>query len=194
MADVEALQAEIAALKEALEREKLKSTPQREPSGASPVNQPQQIFVSHDRRIEQFSDKPLKASDVSAEEWIADVRGHLARKRLSKQAAQAFVLDHLSGKAKREVLGRGPAIKSCEDVFAVLLKVFGDGESLAHLQQAFFSYVQGEEEDVVACSLELVSLYDRICRLDPSFTSCREGNLKGRLAEAVKDERLKREL
>ena len=46
----------------------------------------------------------------------------------------------------------------------------------------------------VGLSLKLVEMYDRICRIDPTYVPCRVGTLKGRLAEAARDEGLRREL
>ena len=72
--------------------------------------------------------------------------------------------------------------------------MFGDGDTLPTLQQTFFSFQQGEKEDLLGLSLKLVEMYDRICRIDPTYVPCREGTLKGRLAEAARDEGLRREL
>ena len=81
-----------------------------------------------------------------------------------------------------------------EQIFAVLLRVFGDGNSLPQLQQQFFSYRQKEGEDLVSCSLHLVRLFDRIVQLDSSFKPGRDAQLKSRLAEAVREENLRTEL
>ena len=47
---------------------------------------------------------------------------------------------------------------------------------------------------MLGLSLKLVEMYDRICRIDPTYMPCREGTLKGRLAEVARDEGLRREL
>ncbi|XP_071821167.1 uncharacterized protein [Apostichopus japonicus] len=153
------------------------------------------MYISHDRRLERFKDRPQKPGDQTIAEWVADVRRQMASRGMTMGEQPAYILDHLAGKARKEIVGRGDAItKDAEKIFQVLLKVFGDGESLALLQQQFFSYRQREEEDLVTCSLELVDLYDRIVALDSSFSTCKESNLKGRLAESVRDEGLRREL
>ena len=73
--------------------------------------------------------------------------------------------------------------------------MFGDGDTLPTLQQKFFSYQEGEKKDPLGLSLKLVEMYDRICRIDPTYVPCRGGGaLKGRLAEAARDEGLRREL
>ncbi|KAK2552973.1 hypothetical protein P5673_025684 [Acropora cervicornis] len=81
-----------------------------------------------------------------------------------------------------------------EQIFAVLLRVFGDGDSLPQLQQQFFSYRQKEGEDLVSCSLHLLQLFDRIVQLDSSFKPGRDAQLKSRLAEAVREKNLRTEL
>ena len=81
-----------------------------------------------------------------------------------------------------------------EEIFRVLLKVFGDGDTLPQLQQKFFSYRQGPKEDLLTCSLELVELFTWMAKLDESCKATKGKTLKGRLAEAVRDEGLQREL
>jgi hypothetical protein len=104
------------------------------------------------------------------------------------------LIDHLSGKARQEVLGRGEEIKGKpEDILKVLLRVFGDGDQLPMLLQRFYSLKQGAD-DIVTCSLNMVELFDRMSELDPTLKSRRNESLKGRFAETVNDEGLKREL
>ena len=78
MTEVAALQAEVEALKEALEREKLKGVkepPDREPEASVPSR----LFVSQDREIPQFLDRPLSTGGMSVTDWIADVQGYIKR-------------------------------------------------------------------------------------------------------------------
>ena len=105
------------------------------------------------------------------------------------------MIEHLGGNARREVTGRGVSVSTDPmKIFAVLLRVFGDGDSLPQIQQQFYSYKQREGEDLVACSLELVKLFDRITQLDPSFLPGRDSQLKNRLAEAVIKDSLRTKL
>ncbi|CAC5418357.1 unnamed protein product [Mytilus coruscus] len=90
-----------------------------------------------------------------------------------------FMVDNLAGKARQEILGRGDSTsKDPEEIIKILLKVFGDGDNLPMLQQRFYAYHQ-QEEDLISCSLNMVEL---------------DAALKGRFAESVKDEGLRREL
>ena len=59
----------------------------------------------------------------------------LATRKLEPAAHAAFVMDHLSGNARQEILGRGIGIRNDPGVILeVLLRVFGDGDTLPTLQ------------------------------------------------------------
>ena len=153
------------------------------------------VYMSSSRKLDRFYDKPRKVGDLSVEDWIQDAQSVITSRKLEANEEAAFVIEHLAGKARREILGRGADIKSKPDkIFAVLARVFGNGDSLPQLQQRFFAYKQSDEEDFITCSLELVNLYDRIVQLDSSFKPGRESQLKSRLAEAVNDENVRMEL
>ena len=159
------------------------------------TDQPSIVYLSQGRRLDRFCDRPTKKGDPSVHEWIRDMKSHIQLRKLDPLSQSSLILNHLGGKARREIVGRGKDLqKQPKGIFEVLIRVFGDGDTLTQLQQRFYQYRQGENEDLVSCSLELVELYDRICDLDGSFKSNRERSLKGRLAEAVKDEALRREL
>ena len=154
-----------------------------------------QVVVSHGRRLEVFRERPSKPDGMTVQEWISDVRSQLALHQWAPKKQAAFIQDHLGGNAKKEILGRGSAVAdNPEKILAALEKVFGDGDTLPLLQQQFFSYRQKPKEDLIECSLRLVELYDRIIKFDAAYGSCRDSSLKGRLAEAVLDEGLQREL
>ena len=131
---------------------------------------------------------------MTVQEWVADIKGHLASRQLPPSDQAAFILDHLVGKARQEILGRGDEVsRDPKRILDILTRVFGDGDTLPLQQQRFFAYRQSKE-DLLSCSLALVALYDRIFEQDPSFRSCHNSSRKGRLAEAVEDEGLRREL
>ncbi|XP_022110976.1 uncharacterized protein LOC110990338 [Acanthaster planci] len=194
--ELEELRKELEAVKAALQAHEKSavgssSTPSSTPSSTAP----KQIYVASGRRLERFRNAPEKSGDPSIREWVSDVRGQLASRQLTTEEGASFILDHLAGKARQEVLGRGDEVAAePEEIFRVLLKVFGDGDTLPQLQQKFFSYRQGPQEDLLTCSLELVELFTRMAKLDEACEASRERTLKGRLAEAVRDEGLQREL
>ena len=153
------------------------------------------VYVAQSRKLERFRGRPVKTTDPTVEEWIEDAKASSDSKGLTKEQTSLYLVEHLAGDARREILGRGDEIKSNpEQIYAVLLRVFGDGDSLPQLQQQFFSYRQREGEDLVSLSLHLVQLFDRIVQLDSSFKPGRDSQLKNRLAEAVRDDNTRTEL
>ena len=68
----------------------------------------QVIYVSQNRRVERFRDRPRNQSEQGILDWIADVKSHLAGRKLSTDEQAAYILDHLAGKARLEIQGRGP--------------------------------------------------------------------------------------
>lgn len=156
--------------------------------------EPRPIMMLSGRRLDRFRDRPSTSSDPTISEWVADMRSQAATRKFTDPDFASFLIDNLAGKARQEILGRGDAVKNNpEAIIKVLFKVFGDGDNLPLLQQRFYAYKQ-KDEDLVTCSLNMVEIYDKIVQLDASFGACRDASLKGRFAEAVKDESLKREL
>lgn len=153
------------------------------------------VYVSQSRKIDKFRGRPLKSSDPGVEDWIADAKAACHSRGLGTKEQAAYIIEHLGGDARLEVLGRGEAIKTDpSQIFTVLLRVFGDGDSLPQQQQLFYSYKQREGDSLVTCSLALVKIFDRITQLEPSFLPGRDTQLKNRLAEAVIDDSLRTEL
>jgi len=151
------------------------------------------LYVSQPRRVDRFRDRPEKVSDPSIQEWVADARASMDARKLGGMERRAFLIENLGGKARQEILGRGDSLDG-EEILTILVKVFGEGDTLPQVQQKFFAYQQGDGEDLLACSLALVRLYGQIEKLDSSYKSGRDAALKGRLAEAVADQGLQREL
>ncbi|CAC5418399.1 unnamed protein product [Mytilus coruscus] len=175
-------------VKEQEEKMKKQDTVTNAPDSVKPV------VMMNPRRVDRFRDRPTSSSDPSITEWVSDVRTQAAYRKLNKTDFAVFMVDNLAGKARQEILGRGDSTsKDPEEIIKILLKVFGDGDNLPMLQQRFYAYHQ-QEEDLISCSLNMVELYDKIIQHDASFAACRDAALKGRFAESVKDEGLRREL
>ena len=119
-------------------------------------------------------------------------KGRLEVIKGTREERATFVIEHLGGKARQAILGRGSGTCcSPEAIFSVLQKTFGDGDKLPLIQQRFYSFQQGSR-DLISCSLELVSLYDRMSDFDSSTLKARRDlALKERLAEAVGDRLLR---
>ena len=138
----------------------------------------------------------MHASDPTIEEWIRDVEGQLCSRKLEGEQAIVFVLDHLAGKARLEMLGRfdNAGKTKVEDIFEALRNTFGDGDTKPQLLQKFFSNTQQSNEDLITLSLKLLEMFDRIAKDDENFSTSKMVILKDRLAESVRDEDLRREL
>ena len=152
------------------------------------------VVVLPTTRLEKFRGRPESATDPSVREWVSDIRGQAKARNLSAADFANLIISHLAGEARKEIAGRDDQVRADpEEIIKALLKVFGGDDELPVLQQRFYAYEQGHDE-LLTCSLNLVDLYDRIVEKDESFRACREPSLKGRFAEAVNDEALKREL
>lgn len=157
----------------------------------------QRVVVTDRSRIPRFADKPRDSGDITLRDWLDEMRSAISWRGLSGPSEAAFVLEHLGGKARREIMGRGGIKLSADQIFSFLELVFGDGNSLARLQSQFYSYKQAADEDLLTCSHNLVTLADRIEACDKNdftFAGQKRAILKDRLAEAVADSGLRREL
>ena len=187
--EVESLRAALAEAKQSENDEPKKSDVETRTSTIKP------IYIAPGRRLETFQGRPTHPSDQSVYDWILGVKTQLELRGLVGKEAATFIREHLVGDARREVNGRGAKVlEDPGEIFDVLARVFGDGNTLPQLQQKFYSFQQGNGQDLLACSLQLVEMYDRMVTLDKSNESQRENALKNRFAEAVRDESLKREL
>jgi hypothetical protein len=162
-------------------------------SSTAGINTQQSVVVTQGRRFERLRGRPERAGDPDVAEWVADMRYHLAGNQMSKMAACALIMEHLRGKARVEISGRGIR-DDPEAVFRALLQTFGDGSDLATLQERLYQCRQSRGESLVDCSLKLVELYMRIADKDPAYESRRDQTLKERLAAAATDSSVAREI
>jgi len=148
------------------------------------------------RRLERFKGHPDKLSDPTVQEWVADARAVLATYQGEKKDKASFLLQHLAGNARVEIRARPAVEDDPERILDIIERTFGDGDGddLPKLQEKFYTFRQESSMDLLACSLELVQLHDKIVKKEPSLKASKEATLKGRLAEAVRDEGLRREL
>ena len=148
------------------------------------------------RRLERFRGHPDKSSDPAVQEWVADARAILRSYQGTDEDKASFLLQHLTGNARVEISARPEVEKDPIKILDTITKTFGDGvdDDLPKLQERFYTFRQEPSMDLLACSLELVQLHDKIVEVEPSLKSSKETTLKGRLAEAVRDEGLRREL
>ena len=203
--DVDELKKEVESLKAALleANKNIKAgpaTPKDDDPSAAPEEEDAKvtmkpIYISPGRRLEVFQGKPTRPTDHSARDWAASMRAQLELRGMTSKDGAAFIKEHLAGDARREILGRGKVVSEGPvQILDILIKVFGDGNTLPQLQQQFYSFQQGNGQDILGCSLQLLEIFDRIVDLDSTQEAHRESALKGRFAEAVRDEALRRKL
>ena len=91
-------------------------------------------------------------------------------------------------------MGRSDEIKDDPDkIFTALKTTFGEGDTTPQLLLKFFSHKQGTE-DLVTCSINLLETFEKVAKVDKTFKDGKHSILKDRLAEALKDDGLGREL
>ena len=177
-------------------REELRHLQNKESHHQSPpaVAEARPLYVTS-RKLEKFRDRPKSTTGITAHEWISDMQAHLDGQSMSKSQTAAVTMEHLAGTARLEVQGRGTSVTSDpQQIFAVLRKVFGDGDSLGQLMSRFFAFQQKPGVDLLGTSLELLVIFQRMAELDPNMESKRDQMLKDRLADVVLDEGLQREI
>ena len=81
------------------------------------------LYISPGRRLEIFHGKPTKSSDIGVREWISDVRAQLELRSLNEKEGAAFVKEHLSGEARKEISGRGESVSNDPEKIFEILKV-----------------------------------------------------------------------
>ncbi|XP_046574073.1 uncharacterized protein LOC124282150 [Haliotis rubra] len=153
------------------------------------------LVISTGRQLPRFKDKPLRAGDTTLEEWISDMKVSAETRKLSEEDYAVLLCDNLGGRARQEILARGPDTrKSPWQIIKTLRKVFGEGNDLPAAQHRFYSYRQAAGSDLVTTSLDLIELYDKIVEIDSTFHGMKEMALKGQLAESAYHEVQRREI
>ncbi len=152
------------------------------------------VYITKDTaRIPKLRGAPKKEEDIEVDEWIDDVRRHLAASRFCTQEKVEFILQHLGGAAKCEVKFRTDSQKATpESILGMIQTVFGDPESVSTLQEAFWRRNQKPNESILDYSLELLKLHRSILKKDKHFGG--NSMLKGKFTEGVREDFLRREL
>lgn len=126
---------------------------------ASPYRdpQPQQMWTS-------IPPPPLPHFDGTGpvETFIEEARRVVKAHRLEPSIAAEFIIRHLRGSARDEILARGASTP--QDIFDALNKAFGDDRSLPCLVQAFHRRQQGLGESVLDYGLALEAIANKANR------------------------------
>ena len=133
---------------------------------------------------------PRFNGDDPVEDFLLEARRTMASYNFKPSAAADFVIRHLDGPAKREVLNRDP--KTPEDVFKILEDIFGDRRDLQILLQSFHSRRQGFGEGVLEYSHALQALASRVRRMRPNDIS--EESLRDKFVDGLQPSALRKDV
>lgn len=178
-------------------REKLEAatTGQHEPA-AVPVA-PGMVYIQRERKLPMFSGPPKESAGLEAEEWVLDMRAHLAtRGDLAEVKKAGIVLDHLEGRPRREMRHREEECKTAEGIYKVVLNLFsraGVGTTISGLKEKFFIRKQGHDESLLDYSHALLQLQSQVKARNPNRPLV-DLELKETFASGLLDNQLRRDL
>ena len=148
------------------------------------------LMPTREKKIPKFTE------DNDVEEWVRNVRLYISRKIFTTEEERVdFVLEHLDKNPKTEVRFRiNPVRASAEDIFGILVDIYGIQESFLELQQDFYCRNQKPEESLDDYSHVLMKKLVAIEKKNPAIINDVDTILQQRFAEGVIDNGLKREL
>ena len=144
-----------------------------------------------------YREKKFAKFDGSGDviDWTSNIFGYVTSRFKDEELKVDYIIDHLDGKAKREIKYRTlDASTSAEDVVQMLIEVFGDKDRAIQVQQEFYSRVQTKEESVEDYAYALTDLVIKMKKLGIKHAYPADQILKERFAEGVIDVNLRREL
>lgn len=152
------------------------------------------VFINKDRKLQKFSGRPTKETDLQIEDWIEDAGYHM-RSMPGKAVQLEFLFDHLQGQARDEVRVLPEKDRNTPDkIFDILRILFQDEDTVAQIQQSFYQRVQRAGESLQQYSLVLMKIIDRLIKKQKGAIGDKELMLKERFIDGVKDLQLKREM
>ena len=85
--------------------------PHDDQSTARHTTQSQILYLTQGRKLDRFKRKPEKSTDPLVEEWVEDAEAAMTSRRLGGVERAAFLMEHLTGQARREILRRGQGVQ-----------------------------------------------------------------------------------
>lgn len=143
-------------------------------------------------KLVYYKPEKLRNYDGSSEvtEWIEDCKSAFSEGYSEKEKV-SFVLNHLSGQAKREVRLHGTKAKP-DQIFTILLENFGGLQLLSAAQRNFFERVQQPGESVREFSLSLSDLMNVTKKI--KSTGSEDEVLRDHFISGLNDSVLRKEL
>ena len=148
------------------------------------TNEVEVLYNSTRKEMPTFSG----ARGERLEEWVEAVELHLVNTRYPKAQRSAFLLEHISGDALRELRCEGLSAKSeWSSLVDLLRQCYGKRRPK---WGDFYSIVQRVDQSLAELSLEL---RERYAELVPDSAQRKKELLKERMSEAVREVSLKDE-
>lgn len=150
------------------------------------------IVVSRDKKPKRFSGT---GKDCNVLDWIVDIKCFLGSRPYTDPEKVEHVLECLEHPAKTEVKFQLDVKNTnVDEIFSVLTKTFGIGESSIELERKFFDRNQKCNETLTDYSYALMELITPLQQLEDRFKVNQDKFLKEKLADGVHNLGLKREL
>jgi hypothetical protein len=145
----------------------------------------------------QYKEKKFKKFNGEGDvmEWTTEVLKYVSTRFQSDAVRIDFIIDHLEGKAKREIKYRLMDVSTTADnLVAMLIDTFGDRDQVIKLQQTFYSRMQQPGESVEDYAYALTDLVVKMRNAGVKLAYTKDQILKERFADGVEDVNLRREL
>jgi len=151
------------------------------------------VYVSRERHVDKFSGVPSK-DKYDAEQWCREVSRYIDTRVWDDKEKVDFILEHLLGPAREEIVYRDPSTLTSKDILGILRSVFCETDTLASLKAKFYTATQSEDETLLNYSLRLMKLLTKIEEREGKTLPDKDSSLKGQFTEGVRDEHLRQEL
>jgi len=155
-------------------------------AAATAAAQSQTVVMRREFRLAKFSGD----GEPEIDEWAADVERALAAARLNPDEQVVFVLEHITGTAKREIRLRPSYLTSTVSQILDILKsrfgaVTGPYEDVI---ESFFGKKQGPRETLQEFSLALAAMMERVKLEDSGMAATADSLLKKRFVAGMRDQ------
>lgn len=145
----------------------------------------------------QYKEKKVTKfnGDGDVIDWTREILDYVNTRFDTDAVKVDYIVDHLEGKAKKEIKYRLLGVTSnAEDVTEMLIDTFGDRDKAVRLQQTFYSRIQRADETTEDYAYALTDLIIKMTNVGVKLAYTTDQILKERFADGVADPSLGREL
>jgi hypothetical protein len=144
-----------------------------------------------EKKFPKFSGKVT----IDVMEWTSDILAYMNERFQNDAVKVDFIMDHLEGKAKREIKFRLLGISTtAEDLVVMLVETFGKSDQVIRLHQTFYSRVQEDDESIEDYAYALTDMIIKMNTVKVKLAYPADQILKERFADGVRNTDLAREL